>query len=227
VKKKTQRLLLRLTRWVALGLLMSVLPVVALRFIDPIFTTYMLRDFGDNIEYRWVDMEQISAQAALAVVAAEDQRFPEHHGFDLDAIQKALLEHDDGERLRGASTITQQTAKNLFLWPGRSFIRKALEAWYATWLEIVMPKRRILEIYLNVVELGPGVYGVEAASRRYFGCRASQLSSSQAALLAAVLPNPRKYHVARPSLYVRSRQIWIRRQMYQLGDGYLSDLSAK
>jgi len=150
---------------------------------------------------------------ARAVIASEDQRFLAHHGFDFDQLQIALDEHRAGDELRGASTITQQVAKNLFLWSGRSFVRKGLEAYFTVLLEACWPKQRILEVYLNVVELGDGVFGVEAAARRFFGVSASALSAEQAALLAAVLPNPRKLLADRPSSYVRSRQSWILGQM--------------
>jgi monofunctional glycosyltransferase len=151
--------------------------------------------------------------AARAVIAAEDQRFFEHHGIDFQSIERALDEHESGDDLRGASTITQQVAKNVFLWPGRSFVRKALEAYFALLIEALLPKQRILEVYLNVAELGPGVFGVEAAARRYFGTSAARLTETQAALLAAVLPNPRRLSAERPSAYVRGRQAWVLGQM--------------
>jgi monofunctional biosynthetic peptidoglycan transglycosylase len=167
-----------------------------------------------------VDLPEISRFAALAVVAAEDQRFPLHHGFDFAEIGEALEERGNG-RLRGASTISQQVAKNLFLWQGRSFVRKGLEAWLTLWIELLWPKRRILEVYLNLAELGPGVFGVEAASRRTFGKPAARLEAEEAALLAAVLPNPVRYRADAPSSYVRHRAARIRREMDRLGPAYL------
>ncbi|MFC6673657.1 monofunctional biosynthetic peptidoglycan transglycosylase [Marinobacterium aestuariivivens] len=162
--------------------------------------------------------DRISPSMQLAVIAAEDQRFPEHNGFDFKAIQRALDHNFDGGRLRGASTLTQQTAKNLFLWSGRSWVRKGLEAWFALLLELLWDKGRILEVYLNIVEFGPGIYGVEAAGRYYFGVPARQLGPWQSARLAAVLPNPYRYRAQPPSPYVERRSRWIAQQMRQLGN---------
>lgn len=154
----------------------------------------------------------------LAVVAAEDQKFPQHYGFDIDSIQDALRDYYlQGDNLRGASTISQQVAKNLFLWPAQSWLRKGLEAWFTVLIELIWPKQRILEVYLNIAEFGPGIYGVEAASLTYFNQTAAMLAPEQAALLAAVLPNPKAYHVEQPSRYVLDRRNWILRQMRQLG----------
>ncbi|EFA4116752.1 monofunctional biosynthetic peptidoglycan transglycosylase [Escherichia coli O14] len=166
----------------------------------------------------WVSMDQISPWMGLAVIAAEDQKFPEHWGFDVASIEKALAYNERNEnRIRGASTISQQTAKNLFLWDGRSWVRKGLEAGLTLGIETVWSKKRILTVYLNIAEFGDGVFGVEAAAQRYFHKPASKLTRSEAALLAAVLPNPLRFKVSAPSDYVRSRQAWILRQMYQLG----------
>lgn len=170
----------------------------------------------------WVSMDEISPWMALAVIASEDQKFPTHWGFDVEAIQSVL--DNDGEKssMRGASTLSQQTAKNLFLWDGRSWIRKGLEAGLTVGIETVWTKRRILTVYLNVAEMGQGVFGVEEASQRYFHKPASRLTMSEAALLAAVLPNPIRYRADAPSAYVRQRQQWILRQMRQLGgEGFL------
>jgi len=196
-------------------LLLSVGAVLVLRFVPPPFTAMMLEQPRPirEIQYEWRDRRELAATVARAVIASEDQRFLAHHGFDFDQLQIALDEHRAGDELRGASTITQQVAKNLFLWSGRSFVRKGLEAYFTVLLEACWPKQRILEVYLNVVELGDGVFGVEAAARRFFGVSASALSAEQAALLAAVLPNPRKLLADRPSSYVRSRQSWILGQM--------------
>jgi monofunctional biosynthetic peptidoglycan transglycosylase len=167
----------------------------------------------------------ISPHLKLAVVAAEDQNFPRHFGFDVSAMLDAWQAHQDGKRLRGASTISQQVAKNLFLWPGRSLLRKTIEAYVTFLIELLWPKRRILEVYLNIAEFGRGRFGVAAASRLFFGKSPHNLTAQDAAILAAVLPNPLQYRVDRPSAYVARRQRWILRQMQQLGGtAYLDDL---
>lgn len=171
--------------------------------------------------HRWVSLDEISPNMGVAVIAAEDQNFPDHFGFDWQAIEKAYVHNEHSRRKRGASTVSQQTAKNLFLWESRSWVRKGFEVWFTLLLETEWSKRRILEVYLNIVEFGDGVYGVEAASRTYFGKPASRLTPSEAALLAAVLPNPHKYRVSAPSEYVLGRQAWILNQMRQLGGGQL------
>lgn len=220
----------------ALGLLVlgTFLAVVALRFVAPPATAFMVERWfsakwsGDaefELRYRWVPFDEISAHAAMAVVAAEDQNFATHFGFDFASLGDAVEDYRRGEALRGASTISQQVAKNLFLWSGRSFARKGIEAYLTTLIELTWPKRRILEMYLNVAEFGDGIYGVEAASRAFFRKRASALTAGEAALLAAVLPNPRRLRVSRPSRYVQTRQAWILRQMSQLGGtAYLQQL---
>ena len=189
--------------------------VLVLRFVPPPFTAMMLEQPGPlrDLQYEWRDRRQVAAAVARAVIASEDQRFLAHHGFDFGQLEIAIDEYRAGDELRGASTISQQVAKNVFLWSGRSFVRKGLEAYFTVLLEVCWPKQRILEVYLNVAELGDGVFGVEAAARRYFGVHASALSAEQAALLAAVLPNPRKLHADKPSSYVRGRQSWILGQM--------------
>jgi monofunctional glycosyltransferase len=158
------------------------------------------------------------------MVAAEDQNFLEHHGFDFESMEQAWERNQHSRRLRGASTISQQVAKNLFLWPGKNFVRKGLEAYFTVLLEWLLPKRRILEIYLNIVQFGDGVYGVTAAAQHYFGKSPRALSVVDYALLAAVLPNPLRLRVDRPSIYVRTRQVWILGQMRQLGPHYLEKL---
>jgi len=216
-----RRLLLAL----AALLLLSALPVLVLRWMVPPTSAFMLAyriQHDAAPRYAWRDLEAISAALPLALVAAEDQRFPQHRGFDVDAIRSALAEHAEGEDLRGASTISQQVAKNLFLWPGRSFVRKGLEAYYTVLIELAWPKRRILEVYANIAEFGPGIYGAEAAARAHFGTDAGALAPAQAALLAAVLPNPARLQAAAPTSYLRRRQDWIQRQMRQLGPDYLS-----
>ncbi|OTA19311.1 bifunctional penicillin-insensitive transglycosylase/penicillin-sensitive transpeptidase [Xenorhabdus beddingii] len=166
----------------------------------------------------WVDQNQISPYMTLAVIAAEDQKFPKHWGFDFDAIETAI-EHNKKyqTRMRGASTISQQTAKNLFLWEGRSWVRKGLEVGMTTVLELLWSKKRILTVYLNIADFGNGIFGVEEAARHYFGKSAKQLTASDAALLAAVLPNPHRFKANAPSAYVLKRQQWILRQMQLLG----------
>ena len=151
------------------------------------------------------------------MVASEDQKFPRHHGFDTDELANAVREWRRGERTRGASTISQQVAKNLYLWPGRSLVRKGIEAYLTAWIELTWPKQRILEVYLNIAQMGDGVFGVGAASDAYFGTAPAHLTREQCALLAAVLPSPERFHVDAPSPYVRERQAWILQQMEQLG----------
>lgn len=214
--------------------LCSVALVLALRWIDPPFSAFMAEERigawieGDDkyiLRHDWVDWEDISPHAGIAVISSEDQKFAHHFGFDVDSIETAWLRHEQGRRLRGASTISQQVAKNLFLWNGRSWVRKGMEAYFTVLLELLWPKQRILEVYLNIVEFGPGIYGVGAASKHFFHAPAARLSSRQAALLAAVLPNPKRFRVERPSGYVLRRVQWIQRQMGQLGgSGYLRQL---
>jgi monofunctional glycosyltransferase len=200
-------------------------PVTSARMLQERMGAPLTRGDGRRLDYDWVGWADIAPAARLAVVAAEDQNFPRHHGFDREAIADALEAHERGRRLRGASTISQQVAKNLFLWPGRSFLRKGLEAYFTVLIEALWPKRRILEVYLNVAEMGPGVYGVGAASRLYFGKPAAGLTAREASLLAAVLPSPKRMHAERPSAYVHQRAAWIRGQMEQLGGaGYLRGL---
>jgi len=220
-------------RGLALFVLASVAAVGVLRFVDPWTSAFMIesriaaaaRGERYRTDYRWVDYENISPNLKIAVVASEDQKFPRHSGFDLDEIADALEDSIDGGPMRGASTISQQVAKNLFLWPGRSFLRKGIEAYFTVLLETLWPKRRILEVYLNVAEFGPGIFGVGAASQRFFGEPASRLSREQAARLAAVLPAPRNLRADRPSAYVRSRTARIAQEMAKLGGpGYLRSM---
>ena len=167
--------------------------------------------------HHWTPLEKIAPAMGVAVIAAEDQNFEDHFGFDWQAIEKAIAHNEHSRKKRGASTVTQQTAKNLFLWESRSWARKGCEVYFTLLLETFWSKRRILEVYLNIVEFGDGVYGVEAASRKFFGRPAGALNSGQAALLAAVLPSPRRFRADAPSAYLRGRQEWILRQMRQLG----------
>lgn len=209
----------------------SIGSVLLMRWIDPVTSAFMLRErasaalAGDRnfrFRYRWVDERGIAPQMKLAVMAAEDQKFPSHWGFDVESINKALEKQRRGGRVRGASTITQQVAKNLYLWPGRSWIRKGMEAYFTVLIESLWPKRRILEVYLNVAEFGRGIYGIDAASRQFFRKPPARLTMQEAALLAAVLPNPKRFRADKPSAYIRARQGWIVRQMHGLGGtGYL------
>ena len=172
----------------------------------PVTLLMMTRLFeGEGLHVRWRGLNDMTPDLVDAVIAAEDARFCEHDGFDLEAIEQAMEENARGGRIRGASTITQQTAKNVFLWPGRDWIRKGLEAGYTVLIEAIWPKRRIVEVYLNVAEMGPGVYGAEAAARHWFGKSASELTRTEAARLAAILPNPREYNASNPGPYVRRR----------------------
>ena len=199
--------------------LFSVMPVpFSAVMVERQLGAWLSGDFGYVAHSDWVSMDEISPWMGLAVIAAEDQKFPEHWGFDVSAIEKALAHNERNEnRIRGASTLSQQTAKNLFLWDGRSWVRKGLEAGLTLGMETVWSKKRILTVYLNIAEFGDGIFGVEAAGQRYFHKPASRLSLSEAALLAAVLPNPLRFKANAPSGYVRSRQAWIMRQMRQLG----------
>ena len=221
--------------WVALSFILSSVALVWVLRWPPVPTSSVMaqswiRSLWDaktpRPRYTWVPYAQISPQLALAVIAAEDQRFPHHAGFDWIELQNAWQLQSNGRRLRGASTISQQVAKNLFLWSGRSWLRKGLEAWLTLLLEGCWPKQRILEVYLNIVPFGDHTFGVAAASRHFFQQSARHLTASQAARLAAVLPNPGRYRVNQPSAYLLQRQRWIRRQMQQLGGvAYLNHIA--
>ena len=214
-----------LVRIVVAWLLLTVVPIFAMRWLNPPTSAFMIRDRvqmwlgGDShpLRQRWVPFRQISSYVKRAVIASEDQKFPDHFGFDFDSIANAFDEREKGERVRGASTITQQVAKNLFLWPGQNWIRKGIEAYLTVIIEICWSKQRTLEIYLNIAEFGRGVYGVGAASDGLLHKSPSSLSAADGALLAAVLPNPQRFRVVAPSAYVRRRQAWILRQMQHLG----------
>ncbi|WP_454124304.1 monofunctional biosynthetic peptidoglycan transglycosylase [Kosakonia sp. Marseille-Q7440] len=229
LKTVLKRLLLRVLLvlvafWGGGILLFSFLPVpFSAVMVERQLSAWLSGDFSYVAHSDWVSMDEISPWMALAVVAAEDQRFPDHWGLDVEAIEKALSHNEKHEnRIRGASTLSQQTVKNLFLWDGKSWLRKGLEAGLTVTTEAVWTKRRILTVYLNIAEFGDGIFGVEEASQRYFHKPASRLTMSEAALLAAVLPNPIRYKAAAPSGYVRNRQAWIMRQMQQLGgEGFL------
>jgi monofunctional biosynthetic peptidoglycan transglycosylase len=210
----------------------SILAVVLLRWINPVYSTFMAeaqiaawlsRDSNYQFRHSWVDLDRISPNLPLAVVASEDQKFPEHWGFDVAAIEKAYALNQRSHKVRGASTISQQVAKNLFLWSGRSYVRKGLEAYFTVLIESIWPKRRILEIYLNIAEFGLGTYGAEAAAQRFFHKSAARLTRGDAAVLAAVLPNPDHYSAATPSRYVQQRREWILGQMQALGGPEMLD----
>ncbi|MDE2049493.1 MAG: monofunctional biosynthetic peptidoglycan transglycosylase [Gammaproteobacteria bacterium] len=220
----------RLRKWALLAILawvaLTVVPVLLLRWLAPVTSAFMLEARvealregarGYRTDYRWVSLERISPHAAIAVIASEDQTFPFNYGFDFHSIRSAVRAAQRGKRLRGASTISQQVARNLFLWPGRSFVRKGIEAYFTVLLEALWPKERILEVYLNVAQFGRGIYGVEAAARRFYHEPAARLTAGQAALLAAVLPDPVHWHVDRPSRFVAWKQQWILAQMRNLG----------
>src|SRR5580693_2114631 len=216
------------------ALALSGASVLALRWINPVTSAFMLEAWvtaqwhGErnyHTHYQWVDLEAISPRAAIAVIAAEDQQFPFHAGFDFKSIRAAVRAHEHGARLRGASTITQQVAKNLFLWSGRSLVRKGLEAMLTIMIESLWPKERILEVYLNIVQFGRGIYGVEAAARHFFHESAARLTREQSALLAVVLPNPLRLHADAPSSYVLAQRDWTLKQMADLGGpAYLREI---
>ena len=211
-------------------LAVNLIVLLLLRWLPPPTTAFMLQAPKDRsgVRYQWVPWHRISPHLPIAVVAAEDQKFPDHNGFDFESIEKAIKENKRRRRPRGASTITQQVAKNLFLWSGRSYVRKGLEAYLTLMIELTWPKQRILEVYLNIAEFGPGVYGAEAAGQAFFSKSAGRLHKDDAALLAAVLPNPRRLRAGRPTEYVYQRAFEIRQQMDQLGGiAYLKDVWPK
>lgn len=209
---------------------LSVAAVLLFRWLDPPYSMVMLQRLaseGTPQQQQWVDFEDIDPAIALAVIAAEDQRFPDHWGFDAEEIRVAVENHLDGRPLRGASTISQQVARNLFLWQGRSYFRKGLEVWFTLLVEGLWPKQRILEVYLNIAETGERIFGVAEATQRYFDRPPAQVGFRRAALLAAVLPNPIRYRVDRPSAHVAQRRDWILEQMRNLGGvAYLDRLGA-
>lgn len=228
---RSRHLFLLVFRLAGLGLLGSVALVLILRFVNPPTTAIMVEDGLDHwlrgdvqfrCQQRWVDYATIPELLPLAIMAAEDQRFPDHHGFDFIELGKVWERLEEtGRAPRGASTLTQQVAKNLFLWRGRSYLRKALEAWLTLLIELTWPKRRILEVYLNVVELGPGIYGVAAASEVLLRRPLQRLSATDAALMAAALPNPRRFRIDAPTGALLDRRDWVLKQMRQLGPAWL------
>jgi len=215
-RSRLRRLLLAAVLAIAGGVAFATaVPLAWLAGNPPVASAFMLHSrFGrdpatgrgcETVLYRWVDGRSIPSAMRRAVVLAEDQRFLEHHGFDLRQVEQAVREHAREGRLRGASTLTQQLARNLLLWPGRSWLRKGIEAWYTVWMELAWSKARILELYLNVAQFGPCLYGVEAAAGRFFGVRAADLDARQAARLAAVLPSPHRLRADAPGPYLESR----------------------
>ncbi|TAH27523.1 MAG: monofunctional biosynthetic peptidoglycan transglycosylase [Cytophagales bacterium] len=208
-------------------LISSVAAVLILRFVPVLFTPLMFTRVveqvieGRNIKLskEWKSLSEVSDYLPQAVVASEDQLFLEHRGFDVASIKKAWQNNSKSKtKLKGASTISQQVAKNVFLWQGRSYLRKGFEAYFTVLIELFWSKQRIVEVYLNIVELGDGVYGVEAASQESFYKSAKNVSKSQAAMIAAVLPNPRKWSLKNPNAYIKKRQAWILRQMNNIGN---------
>ncbi len=200
--------------------IVSVLWVGLLGIVDPPVTWVMADQAGEQEEFSRipVDLKDISRSLPLSVIASEDQRFMTHNGFSWDAMRKALERNKTAKRIKGGSTISQQTAKNAFLWPGRTYVRKGLEAWFTVLIEALWTKERILEVYLNIAEMGKGVFGAEAAAQRCFNRPASKLTKEQCALITATLPSPRRYNCSKPSSYVRGRQQWVLRQMRNVGD---------
>lgn len=223
---KTVSRIFLIVRWtVLIFLLWSVSGVITYRFINPPFTFLMFKrtcqqiaqDKPAKIERQWKRLDGISPHLVRAVIAAEDNNFPRHFGFDLEAMKKALEHNQKSSRLHGASTITQQTAKNVFLWPRRSYVRKAFEFYFTLLIEVFWGKKRIMEVYLNVIETGPGIYGAEAAARKYFHKPASGLTPAESALIAAALPAPRKRNPGNPSAYMLRRQAQILDVMEKIG----------
>jgi monofunctional biosynthetic peptidoglycan transglycosylase len=212
------RLLLKITIWF-IGL--SLFSVILFKWVPVPITPLMLIRSGQQLvhgkelklKHDWVPMKNISPHMQLAAVCSEDQNFFTHHGFDFGAMKKAVNESKKGGKLRGASTISQQTAKNVFLWPQRSWVRKGLEVWFTGLIELIWSKKRILEVYLNSIEMGDGIYGAEAAAKNYFGVKASELTKYQATSIVAVFPSPLKWNARNPGPYVQSRIEWINRQM--------------
>jgi monofunctional biosynthetic peptidoglycan transglycosylase len=193
--------------------------MVVLRYYDPPTSSFIelnKRNNNTNIKHQWLPIEEVSLYFPNAVIASEDQQFPNHFGFDLKQIKLVLEERKNGQS-RGASTISQQTVKNLFLWPGRSFVRKGIEAWLVVWMELILPKKRIIEIYINYAQFGKSVFGVGAASQYYFGIDAKDLTPRQSALIAASLPTPSRSNPGKPSQYLEERAEYIQDQMPRVG----------
>lgn len=218
----TFKTITKILKWLAVGFLaISVLSVLIYRWVPVYVTPLMLIRCGESIidgktpaiHHRWVPLEEMSKYMPVAVIASEDANFLSHHGFDFDAIRSAAKDIKKGKRRRGASTISQQTAKNVFLTPSSTWLRKGLEAYFTVLIELLWSKERIMEVYLNSIEMGPQIYGVEAVAIRHFGCQASELTRANCALIAATLPNPLKFSSLKPSRYMRKRQKQIEHEM--------------
>ncbi|MBE7641489.1 monofunctional biosynthetic peptidoglycan transglycosylase [Salegentibacter sp. BLCTC] len=220
--KKLFKFILKL---ISVLLLFSIFMVLLYKWLPVPFTPLMAIRYFENpeeeIRHTWVSREDISQHLQLGVIAGEDQNFVKHNGFDFEAIEKAIEDNQKGKRVRGASTISQQTAKNVFLWPGRNWFRKGLEVYFTFLIETFWSKERILEVYLNSIEMGKGVYGAEAAAKHWFNKSAANLSIYEAAAIAAILPNPREYKANPASSYINERKNWIVRQMQNYGRFHL------
>lgn len=229
--KITLRKTLSIIKKIVIGFMpVSVFLILLMRWVNPFCSMLMVErkiaHWNISQQRTWKDWDQISDNIKIAVIAAEDQNFADHWGFDFKAINRALIYNQKNRKIRGASTITQQVAKNIFLWSSRSWIRKGVESWFTVWIEVIWSKQRTLEIYLNSVEWGEGIFGIEAASRHYFNVSANQLTPYQASLLAATLPNPRKWSPANPDDKIQKKAEWIRGQMSNLGGkNYLKQLN--
>lgn len=219
---KVLRKIQRIIRWIVLLFFGSTILFVFIYRWCPVYLTplmlirctqQMWHGQDLRLHHHWVPLSDISPSLPIAVMASEDQLFMQHHGFDLKAIGQAWEERQSGRRMRGGSTISQQTAKNVFLWPGRSWVRKGLEAYFTALIELIWGKERIMEVYLNSIEMGDGIYGAEAVSQLHFGCPASDLTRPNCALIAATLPNPLRFSSLHPSPYMLRRQTWIMGQM--------------
>ncbi len=227
---------IKLGRWIiriiAGFIIISSLIVLLFRWVNPLTSSFMMQrsvsawwNGEDQFElyYEWTSWDDMSSHIKMAAIASEDQNFANHWGIDFASVQEALEEYERGQGLRGASTITQQTAKNLFLWPNQSYVRKGIEAYFSLLIELFWPKKRILEVYLNIAEFGDGIYGVESAADRYFYTTAARLSKSQSALMVTALPAPKRYNLASPSGYMLSRRDWVMQYMDLLGGTYYLD----
>ncbi|MDC1452373.1 monofunctional biosynthetic peptidoglycan transglycosylase [Vicingaceae bacterium] len=216
-----RRILVGLLKLLAVFLLLSFAWVAAYKYLSPPITGMMFYKWWEQenytIDYRWKDLKEINSSVPLAFISSEDQKFLDHNGFDVEAIRKAIKSNKESKKLRGASTISQQVAKNVFLLPTKSYLRKGLEVYFTFLIELVWGKERIMEVYINVVELGKGVYGVEAAAQKYFKKSTKKLSRQNAALIATALPNPLIYKLKSPSGYMHKRANWVLRQMNNLG----------
>ena len=220
--KRFFRFFVKIIRWF---LAISIVMVIVFKWVPiPATPLMVIRTIEQKIEgkpmvwkHKWVSIDKISKNLQLAVICAEDQKFLQHNGFDLEAIEKAYEKNKKGKRIKGASSISQQTAKNGFLWPGRSWVRKGFEAYFTFLIELFWSKERILEVYLNSIEMGNGVYGAEAAATYWFGKKASHLSKEQAAAIAAILPNPKKYRAQPATAFIQRRKQWILQQMWYYG----------